>query len=430
MSNIILQSGENSSLLQTLNNSDSKRNPSIYNTKEVYPNSATTWINIDPQSAVPAKNGASQTFALPKYGILQQILLSVSKTATRSAIPIGEEIATIPAGDIFNCIDRIEFLSSSRVLSTLYSQDLQAQYSNLSADQLNPIVYTSMNAFPTSAAVGSQTISYCIPIVFGFNQDINTMMNLSFNEPSQLRVVWSQTEDIVTTAAGVLVPVVGIPLVTTAMSSPTLGLRYSLYGEADTAEMLSANFSSDQLNMLTTRFYRENPVTFKGKDTNNDVQLIIRNIDVAKAFYVMCRRSTQASGALLNPNKLAPIQSVRIEASGQVIAEITHEQSMYSKLTENGFSINPLRSGTTDTNNPIGLENIFKIQTGLWEHSGGGPWSNGYSLREMNNVVIKVSFLDGAVDTDVEYQLFVEEETSTVIAVNSASGRVVNALSN
>jgi len=441
MSNIILQSGENSSLIQTLANSDSKRNPSIYNTKEVYPNSAVTWINIPSQNDVDAKSGASQTFALPKYGILTQVLLSVEKTLVRAGNAVADTASYIPAGDIFKMIDRVEFLSSSRVLSTLYSADLMAQYSNLSSDMLNPIVYTSMRQEDVGQDDGDKAIAkFTIPIVFGFNQDINTNMNLTFNENSQIRVVWADVDDraTVNTAEGedegkIVAPVTdgGYGTLNTSCGPPSLMLRYQLYGESDTAEMLASNFSSEQLNCLTTRMYRENPETFKGPADDKDitVSLLVRNIDVAQAFYIICKPARLGNGLDASPNVLIEIESVTIEASVQIIAQLDRNASMYSRLTENGYAINALRTGNTETN-PIGLENCFKIQCGLWEHATAGPWSNGYSLREMNNVVVKAHFSAGVLTEDVNYDLFVEEECSTVISINSATGRVVNALSN
>jgi len=38
----------------------------------------------------------------------------------------GVNSAFVQAGDIFNVIDRVEFLSSSRILFTMYSEDLIA----------------------------------------------------------------------------------------------------------------------------------------------------------------------------------------------------------------------------------------------------------------------------------------------------------------
>jgi hypothetical protein len=439
MASIILQSAENSSLISTIQNSDSKVNPSIYNTKEIYPNSSSTWINIDPQSMSAPSNASSVTFALPKYGILQQILLSFSKTATRTAAAVAATTTVIPAGDVFRCIDHIDFLSSSRVVSTLYAEDLMAQYSNLSSDQLKPIMYTSINQSVLGNVNGDKvTANYTIPIVFGFNNDINTAMNLSFNEPSQLRITWNTVTDVVTTtdANGEVAAVAGV---TTSLTPPSLGLRYQVYGESDTAEMLASNFSSDQLNILTSKFYRENPFEFEGVATKTTQQIILRNIDVVKSFYVMCKRTNETVGipyavgppvvyaSAVSPSALVPIEKVEILASGQTICEMTYNQSQYSKLTHNGYATSATINGDAS---PINLENVFKIQTGLWSNDGGGPWSNAYSLREMNNVLVKCTFAAGSLLANANYTLFVVEDCSTIISINSSTGRVVNSLSN
>ena len=73
MSNIILSSNENSALLQTLNQSDSKVIPAIYSTKEVYAPSATSLYTITSKTGSVA-DGQSESWDLPKYGILQQIV--------------------------------------------------------------------------------------------------------------------------------------------------------------------------------------------------------------------------------------------------------------------------------------------------------------------------------------------------------------------
>jgi hypothetical protein len=78
MSNIILSSNENSALLQTLNQSESKVIPSIYSTKEIYAPSSTSWYTITPKTG-SATDGQSESWDLPKYGILQSIVLSYTK---------------------------------------------------------------------------------------------------------------------------------------------------------------------------------------------------------------------------------------------------------------------------------------------------------------------------------------------------------------
>lgn len=430
MSNIILQSAENSSLLQTLNQSDSKVIPSIYSTKEIYAPSATSWFSdLTPQSE-NVNPGGQMTFNIPKYGFLEQILLGFTYTYSATTPTAGN--INLPAGVAYSMIDRIEFLSSSRVISTLYSQDLIAQHSNLSSDQLYPISQTwakktSGNASPVGTT-GRSSIeaSYLLPVVFGFNMDINTVQNTSFNEPQSIRIVWSgKLADLgVITSGTVSKPALGQGVI----SVPRISYRYKLYNEADTAMILAENYSEPQLNMLTTRSYRENPLEVTSDASSKFTFTVnIKNVDVVNAFYIMVRPTvvdgTNPDTATANVNALQEIDKVTMMASGQEIAVITPEANFYSHLTENGYA----QKGIVEANF-FPFTNVFKLQTGLWENSGGGSWSNGWSLREMNSVSIVV---EGTANLpNVSYTCFISETTSTILSTSSNTGRLVNSLVN
>ena len=431
MANILLQSAENSSLLQTLNQSESKVIPSIYSTKEIYAPSATSWFNGLTPISSNVVAGGSLTWNLPKYGFLEQMLLSFTYDFTSTGNPAADVYQVIPNGAGYNLIDRIEFLSSSRVISTLYAQDLIALHSNLRTDQLYPIQRTFINgatgAVGDGAGAGKDVSrTFVLPIVFGFNNDINTVQNLSFNEPCQLRVVLGSTFAVSTqyTLAGDVKTFSAAPAGTASISSPTLGLRYKLYSEADNAMLLAENYSEPQLNQLTLRQYRENPkmVTAVGSKISADINL--RNVDVINAFYVFVKAESvaQEDGAEDDINDLQEITSITLTASGQEICKIDAQSNYYSKITENGYSIVPYIVGS------IGYENVFKVQTGLWENSGGGAWSNGWSARELNNLVLKVEA--NTIRATANYMVYVCETTSTILSTSSNTGRVVNSLVN
>jgi len=86
---------------------------------------------------------------------------------TKNVTVTGDGVvsAFVQAGDIFNVIDRVEFLSSSRILFTMYSEDLIAQFANLSTDQVCTI---SSTALKSSDVTGTATVDevYTVPIVF------------------------------------------------------------------------------------------------------------------------------------------------------------------------------------------------------------------------------------------------------------------------
>ena len=421
MANIQLNSNENSALLQSLNQSESKVIPSIYSTKEIYAPSATSWYTITPTSG-SSTDGQSISFDLPKYGILQQMIFRYTKNVTVT----GEGVvsAFVQAGDIFNVIDRVEFLSSSRILFTMYSEDLIAQFANLSTDQLSTI---SSTALKSSDVTGTATVDevYTVPIVFF--SDINTMPNLQFNEPSSLRIVFRNTKLTGGNKGTATISSTGV-------SGSNLMLRYKMYSEADNAQLLASNYESEQLNQLVSRKYRENPVSHTTSSANESYKFTmeLKNVDVVEAFNFIVRESAK-SGTGANAldgstyNALQPIKSVTLLASGQELCKLDADQLKYMRLTENGFPTNNLSYGTVSFD-PIDLSNAVKIQWGLWANAGGGPWTNGVSMREMNNVVAEVECV--LAKNATKYTCYCQEVTSCIVSTSSNVGRVAVALSN
>jgi len=419
MSNIQLSSAENSSLLQTLNQSESKVIPSIYSTKEIYAPSATSWYTITPKTG-SATDGQSHSWDLAKYGILQQMVLSFTKNVSFTGD--GTFTGQIPSGDPFNVIDRIEFLSSSRILCTLYSEDIIAQLKNLSTDEYSTISkYLGASATSTLAA-GAKNVNqkYTLPIVFPFLQNKNTCPNLSFCEPSQLRIVYRNIGGFNTVTGTV-------PTLTTTIDNVKLMLRYKMYSEADTAQLLASNYEDEQLNMLTSKNYRENPVSFTAGGTEEidyKFTMELKNVDVVENFYFMIRGPTGASEGD-KQNQLKVIKRIRLTASGQELCDLSDDQLLYMKVSENGWPVNSSYLAS-DMNDPMVINNVAKIQTGLWTWNKD-VWTNGWSMREMNNVVAEV-YCD--VPANKKYTCYCEEETSCILSVSSNTGRNAISLAN
>jgi hypothetical protein len=424
MSNIILSSNNNSALIQSLNESESRVIPSIYSTKEIYAPYSTNWYTIDSSSGNTG-DGQAVNFDLPKYGFLQQMLFSYTKNIVNDSTSGTPDTALhkTPTGDIFNVIDRVELLSSSRILLTKYSEDLIAEFSALSSDQLYAISATAIKEGAAAAAGTTNSIKFVIPLTFFF--DLNTMPNLSFNEPMSLRITFRDTKQYsVARTVGSNAPVVSV-------SNPQLMLRYKMYDEADTAQVLSNNYDSEQLNQLIRRQYRENPQSHAhtGTETTHTFEIILRNVDVVNEFYALVRSkpTTPVAGAESDAkvNELAEIQELTLTASGQELCKLTKEQLLYMSLTENGYQTNNSNLSTEDG---VKLLNVNKIQTGLWCHgTGSGKWSNGWSLREMNNVVLSIKCTVAANNT---YTCYVQETTSAIMSTSSATGRCAIALAN
>jgi hypothetical protein len=422
MSNIILSSNENSALLQTLNQSESKEITSIYSTKPIYAPSATSWYTITSKTGTVA-NGQSESWDLPKYGILQQIVFSYDKTVTFTADAAFS--AKIPKGDFFNIVDRVEMLSSSRILCTLYSEDILAQIKDLSTDEYSTVSNFLGESKASTVGAGTQSCNFkgSIPIVWPFFQTKATCPNLSFSEPCQLRVVYRDIAGLVQVAqnAGAVPTNIATTITTKLM------LRYKMYSEADTAQLLASNYEEEQLNMLTSRNYRENPVSFTAGGApvvDHKFTMELKNVDVAENFYFLVRGQTgvQESEA---QNALVEISRVRLTASGQELCDLTKEQLLYMKLSESGWPVNSsyLASQMQD---PVAINSVAKIQTGLWTYDKD-VWTNGWSMREMNNIVAEV-YCD--VPANKKVTCYCQELTSCILSQSSNTGRNAISLSN
>ena len=423
MSNIILSSNENSALLQTLNQSESKVISSIYSTKEIYSPSATSWYTITAKTGSVA-NGQSSSWDLPKYGILEQMIFSYDKTVTFTAD--ANFTAAIPSGDVFSIIDRVEFLSSSRILCTLYSEDIIAQLKDLSTDEYSTVSKFLQQSDTSAVGAGAKTVNFkgTIPIVYPMFQTKATCPNLAFSEPTQLRVVYREIGGLTKVSATGADPVLITSVVTTKLM-----LRYKMYSEADNAQLLASNYESEMLNMLTARNYRENPVSYTpvGAEPDYKFTIEVKNVDVLENFYLMVRGPTGLANGV-NQNKLKAIKSVKLSASGQEICSLDGDQLLYMKLSDSGWPVNSsyLANQIAD---PMDVNNVAKIQTGLWTYNKD-VWTNGMSLREMNNVILEVvvDFVSG--DANKKFTCYCQELTSCILSVSSNTGRNAISLAN
>ena len=406
MSSVVNNSNANSALINTINASESKMNPNVYSTKTVYPAAAVVYEKTEKSSGTIGV-GNTITFDLMKYGIAQQMLFCWTKLETHGTL----------AYDFLHVIDRIELLSSSKVIDTLTNLDLISQFSNLETSQYNAVEASGIGARTKDAASTAELI-YCIPLVFGFFKDINTNLNLQFNEGMSVRVKFGPHSNL-SQDAGTANPVV----------QAYLKMRYKVYNEADYSEILTQNYNEPELSILTTGFYDENvsvATLASGVNNNgtNGTQIELKNTDCVNDFYV-CVRQQQAANPDQVPRAPVPITRVRFTASGQELFDLSGEELIHSKLCENGFSV---------LGNDDNTKNIVKLQMGLWEYSGGGTQSNTLSLRELNNPIITVYFDVGAPASggpvERKYDVSVQEDSVKICSTVSSSGRVQVSLTN
>jgi len=429
MSSVILNSNANSALVNTLLSSASLSNPNVYSTMEISPPHSTTYSEHQPSNGnVPVRSNTTN-FQLNKYGIISQILLTYKKSylnGSGGTLALGP-----PENDFFNCVEKIELLSSSRVVSTLSKVDFMALFSNLEYGKSIVIQQNLLNkqggvspANDVANNANSQDYIFTAPLVFGFMRDINTQLNASFLEPMSIRVTWGKDWNLSENfGAGV----VG------SVKEPVLSVRYKNYAEDANAQILAENFDKPTLNMLSTRFYDENrqSVLSTSNLTNPlSIQVELKNTECVQDFYVVLLKTdpntlqgatTTVPSDVLDPTPQI-IDSITFTGSGADILSLNRKQLNYGRLDVDGFSF-----GQQITDNVTGLYHIVKFQTGIHSHK---MLSNTISLREINAPRITVNFTPTASAQVSRYYAYIVEDTSAIYSITSATGALASSLSN
>ena len=400
MTSVMNNSNANSALINTLNASDSRHNPAVYSSKKIYPASAMNLLGLDLSTGTFANN-QTITYNLNKYGILQSLNFVYEKTDSAGG--------TYSEFDFMTVIDRVELLSSSRVIQTLTNHDILAQCKDLDMGQFEVV-----NGTMLKTRSGTATQSFSVPLVFGFMKDINTNLNLQFNEPMSVRI--KLKSEIKQPA----------PATTTVGASPKLFMRYLAYNESDYAEVLAQNYDEPEFNQMVTNFYDEPTVSELVSAAQvtaglKTMTVDLKNTECVNNFYVIVHKQVADTAGFGDPIE---VTSIKLKASGQTLYEATGAMVFSGSLCENGY----YRSIPDESS----IDHIAKIGLGYWEYAGGGTQSNTLSLRELNNPQIEVTFLTGsfAAGGTETAEVIVCEETLGIVSTTSSTGRVQAALSN
>jgi len=425
MSSVILNSNANSALVNTLLSSASLSNPNVYSTMDITPPHSTTYSEHQPSNGnVPVRSNTTN-FQLNKYGIISQILLTYKKSYQNVA---GDRVLGTPQNDFFNCVEKIELLSSSRVVSTLTKVDFMSLFSNLENGKMTVIQENLLQSKASAVAVVANQVSpdfvFTAPLVFGFMRDINTQLNASFLEPMSIRVTWGKDWNL---SENFVAGIVG------SVKEPVLSVRYKNYAEDANAQILAENFDKPTLNMLSTRFYDENrqSVLSTTNLTNPlSIQVELKNTECVQDFYVVLIKTdpNTAQGAtttvpsdVLDPTPQV-IDSITFTGSGAEILTLNREQLNYGRIDADGFSY-----GQDVSTNNNKLYNIVKFQTGI---HGYNMLSNTISLREINAPRITVNFTPTESANVSRYYAYIVEDTSAIYSITSATGALASSLSN
>jgi len=420
MANVQNNSNANSSLVNTMLGSDSLMNPNVYSTKMIVPPHALTYSPMDPSNGSVITDGSTTNFTVNKYGIISQILFSYEKTVTGTG-GAGDKTVTIGVNDVFSVIEKVELLSSSRVISTLTRYDLMSQFSSLPLDTFIAIDEGCVK--PRTVVVtgtASKTETYTIPLVFGFMLAANTQLNASFLEPLSVKIYYGKT---LATAA--------VANTSVSIANPKIMVRYKNYQEEANAKILAENFENPTLNLLLCRYYDENRssliTTAAAAGEARTLQVELKNTDCVEDFYFVLVKS-EVGGSATVPGDYTDftpqeITNLKFTGSGQEFCNLNESQLNYGRIDSYGFA-HVLPATASGSN----LARIKTFQTGIYDSH---VMENTLSLREINNPLVEVSFTAVSDGTNAtQYSLYVVEKCSSIYAINSATGSLQISLSN
>jgi hypothetical protein len=352
-------------------------------------------------------SGSPQSYNLMKYGFIQQVLFTYEKEYTAAGV-VNEDQVIFSANDCCRVIDEIELLAAGRLVSMIRGDSLFAMFSDLSESESIPVraSATGQRATATALASGGKfTARYCVPIVFPQFESIDTQLNAQFLENLSINIKYgtiTNTEQGAGTAT--IVP-----------ESMYMRVRYKSFDESQMSQILSANYDAPQLAQLSSRWYDEAPQTHTATAADKqEVTVKLANTDCVEDFFVVAYTAAKNT-----PYAPVVIDSVRLEASGQVLTELNAEELLYSRLSDNGWaSCQDLASSGTG-------RHVAKLQVGL---DTSHILSNCLSMRELNSPQMVVT-LTGLTNGTI-YAVRVVERTAAIFSTTSSSGRYAMALSN
>ena len=227
-----------------------------------------------------------------------------------------------------------------------------------------------------------------------------------------------------------------------------LQLEYRELPNQYTDTLIEQNYGDGMLTQLITQMKYETPKSFPMTSTTTEEQVIeidLKENGAVKAMYVMVyvphsqQAATRLSTIQAELNKPLPIKSLKLEAGGQTIMEVSGEYLQYWGRSENNKDRYYGAGGSLSTAGD-NLDNghfIYKIDFGM----GREDTTNVISFRELSNKKLTVTLLrELSNGTGFGHDLStlrgktakcqVVYETAQLMTTQSSSGRINLSLSN
>ena len=434
MSNTIINSNSNSALVSTLMESNEAIvNPFTYAEKNIVPPHSVQIVSVPPLNTGNLVANGTVDFDIPKQGVLRRAVLDcIFKKSADSE-------TQCPTGYLF-AFESIELLSSGRRISLLTTEGIMAKMSDMPF-QVKQAYRNSLNMGTTALTnAGVQDYRIVLPLDFFFTDNSKYSLITNFVEPLRVRVKFSdllfQVDNNVTTNHP--------PSITQC----NLQLEYRELPNQYTDTLIEQNYGDGMLTQLITQMNYETPKSFPMTSTTTEEQVIeidLKENGAVKAMYVMVyvphsqQAATRLSTIQAQLNRPLPIKTVKLEAGGQTIMEVSGEYLQYWGRSENNKDRYYGAGGSLSTagDNIDHGHFIYKIDFGM----GREDTTNVISFRELSNKKLTVTLLrelsngtgfghDLALLRGKTAKCQVVYETAQLMTTQSSSGRINLSLSN
>ena len=390
MSNVILNSNQNSALVSTIRESDSAiKQFAIYSEDQIAPPHALQILQIEPVNTLDDYKSRTISWDLPKQGYLCRLTLEFMYNYD-AASATNDHMTKL---GLLNCIDSIELLSSGRRIQEFSKEVILAKMSDNPSHIGNAYQEgIGMDELPSGSTAGAAHIRCLLPLDMTFSSSLRHSINCDFVEPLRLRVrftdgdigrTWNATSNHYNTVfTGV------------SISEAKLICEYRQLAASDADAVVQANFGSGQMTSLVSTFAKAVPVVSSialgtGAADESPIYVDLTENAAVENLYVMVHvpRADAIAHIALNAhadqNKTMhecdrpfPLERIVLEASGQVLIDVPARYIQHFGKRQDGVQ----RYAGTSLNKDV-TAYVYKIELGFDNRF----CSNVVSFRELSN---------------------------------------------
>jgi hypothetical protein len=370
-------------------------------------------IEVQVDTAVSGGSAQEVTFSLPRGGFCRPLYIKWSVSSTNQTNQ--KETAFMGC----HVIDHVSIMASGNdPLERIYGPVIMDDIEGRVERQKNNLRKAALSTLATGATTAAKTF-YSPLLALACNQSSQLMYDTDFLQPLRLVVQTNALSDI---------SALGTPV---HASNPVLYCEY-VYMDSDAySKHRSAQFSEGSaLKQLSYSWFAETAENFgaataNASNTSSNQKLNFKG--VADKMLVMVRNTTQkASGNANSYNRLAPIESIEINASGRRIYKsydaLGDALVMGKRVSDSVTNPNThiLAHGEDDTG-----ANVFEIDWSdqhdkniMFDHADGVvSWGN------LSNPTISVTFAETAGNTD-SYEVLVFHRGLQILSTNANNGSI------